>query len=673
MIKYRMLLLCTALLSLGVACTSEITITSDNGPTDVEQPNDNSGDDNGDNTGNNDDSGSSSDDSGSSSDDSGSSSDDSGSGDDSGSSSDTPSTGERPNYYEGVESWSGTWAEDGASDGVGASADFYHELNTFDNMVVVRYNGDEATVECSNSAILYHIDGGYVTLDMLTNGVSNTEIIALGESHDGGLKIYGDNKFKLSLYGLHLESQRGPSINSQCKKRMFLNLGNGTTNRLADCSSYSLDSYTMPGVVNEDRKGALFAEGNIIVSGSGALVVEGRYKHAIVSDGCYYQRAGVTVAVTDCVKNAIHAKGDADDGTGIHIAGGVIEANVSGVAGKGLKSDMDVVIEGGKLFVTTSGDATYESDENDTSSAAGIKASGNIAISDGEIRLSSSGSGGKGLNSDNAISISGGNISITTTGGKYTYTSSLTSSPKGIKADGNIDISGGKLNVEVSGRSDGSEGMESKSMLNITGGEVVIYAYDDAINAAEGIDIAGGRVFAYASNNDGIDSNGTLTMRGGLLIGVGSNAPEAGVDVDNSRNFVVSGGTIISLGASLQSTPSSSSSQCSVSYGGVSATEGGVVALLDASSQLLFAFEYPRTLSGATLFFTAPYISQGSNYTLASSGTVSDYDDKWMGWYDGGTWSGGTTLTSFTTTGAVTTIGTSGGGHGGGHGGGRPW
>lgn len=95
-----------------------------------------------------------------------------------------------------------------------------------------------------------------------------------------------------------------------------------------------------------------------------------------------------------------------------------------------------------------------------------------------------------------------------------------------MKADGNITISGGKLNISVTGASDGSEGLESKATLTISGGEIYSYAYDDAINAASAINITGGKVYAYASNNDGIDSNGSLVISGGLVIGVGTSAPD---------------------------------------------------------------------------------------------------------------------------------------------------
>ena len=160
-----------------------------------------------------------------------------------------------------------------------------------------------------------------------------------------------------------------------------------------------------------------------------------------------------------------------------------------------------------------------------------------------------------------------------------------------------------------------------------------------------------------------------------MVIGVGASAPEAGVDVDNSNNFIVNGGTIICLGASLQSAPSTQSKQCSVAYGGILATEGQMVALLDAAGEILFTFEYPRTISNSTLFFSTPAIVTGETYTLSGNGTLQGYVDNWLYWYSGGQWSGGTAIGSFTPSSVVTTIGSSmgGGPGGGGHGGGwRP-
>ena len=584
--------------------------------------------------------------------------------------------GDTPDFDPTITGWDGQKADDAALDVVGTDEDIYWEANTFGGnggvTVDVVYSGSSATVNTSDNSVICYTDGAYVTIDILTNSVKNVEIVVSGKSDDGQLKIYGEKKFKLTLSGVELTSGKGPAINDQCKKRAFVHLTAGTTNRLTDAASYSEEPRYLNGgsSASEDRKGCFFSEGNLIFSGTGVLEVEGNYKHGIVTDGYFYTRPGVTLAVTGAAKNAIHVKGDEDDGIGVYMAGGLVYANVSSTAGKGIKTDLDAGIAGGKLLLNTSGNATYDSDEKDTSSSAGIKTDGSVIISGGTHILKSTGTGGKGINADGEIRISGGG---TTTGGKFYYSSDLTSSPKGVKGDGDITISGGKLNISVTGVSDGSEGLESKSTLAISDGEVYVYAYDDAINAASAINISGGKVYAYASNNDGIDSNGSLVISGGLVIGVGTSAPESGIDCDNSNSFRIDGGTVIGMGGTLQSSPSSSSKQRSVVYNGVSATKNAKICVLDNEGTPVLTFAFPRTMSGASFFFSTPDIASGASYTVSSGGTLGDYTDSWNGWYGGGTWSGGSQVGTFTSNSVVTTIGSNGGGMPGGGGpGGRP-
>ena len=578
-----------------------------------------------------------------------------------------------PDTYNDVTPWTGIWASDVGMDAIGSDPDFYYEANTFPNLVVVTFNGNTATVESSNSNIKSDISGAYVTIDMLSNGVSGVEIIVLGKSTDGGLKIYGDKKFKLTLNGLDLTSNRGPAINSQCKKRMFLHLTNGTTNRITDAANYSDDTYTLPGSYNEDRKGAFFSEGHIVVSGEGALVATGNYKHAIVTDGYYYQRPGVTIAVTAAAKSALHVKGDDEDMIGAWFKGGVFYARVASTAGKGVKCDYDIVIDGGKFDVETSGNAEYDATEADTSSAAALKSDTHIEINAGDILFKSTGTGGKCINCDGSLTINGGSLDLTTTGKRYEYNRNTTSSPKAIKVDGAIIINGGKTDINVTGQSEGSEGMESKSTITFNGGEMMVKSYDDGINAKSDITINGGKIYTYGTNNDGMDSNGTITMKGGLVIGVGSNAPETGIDVDNSSNWKINGGTMIGFGGSMMASPSTASGQCMLVYNGLSATAGQEVTLLDAENNVIVSFEYPLTKSGATLLLSCPEIVKNSTYKVWQGGTISNPTEEWLYWSINGTMTGGSELNSFTPSSTITTIGnSSGGGPGGGGGGGWP-
>lgn len=577
-----------------------------------------------------------------------------------------------PSFNFSISEWMGEMADDSNLDVIEEDENHYYEANTFDHIISIDYQENIASVTCENKDILCYNSGAYVTIDMATNSVSGVEIIVKGKSKDGGLKIYGKKKFKLTLNGVELTSQKGPAINSQCKKRMFVHLNEGTINKLTDVASYETDNYYLDATSEEDRKGCFFSEGNLIFSGSGALVVAGKYKHAIATDGYFWMRPGVTIAITEAAKNGIHVKGDSDDNIGIYMKGGLIYTNISADAGKGMKTDLNVEVEGGKLQLNTSGNAIYEEDENDTSSSAGIKTDGSIIIAGGNHTLKSIGTGGKGLNADGDIIITGGETTITTTGGKYIYTTDITSSPKGAKADGNVTISGGKLNIAVTGISDGSEGLESKAIMNISGGEVYVYAYDDAINAANEINISGGRVYAYASNNDGIDSNGSMLISGGLVIASGTKAPESGIDVDNSNQFKIKGGMVLAIGGTLQSNPASNSLQRCVVYNGMTASKGDKWTVLNASSKPIFVFEIPRTMSNASFLFSSPQIAMNETYTIESGGILSGYTDSWNGWYEEGIWSNGKQVASFTSTNVITTIGTTNGGSEGGGMGGIP-
>ncbi len=525
--------------------------------------------------------------------------------------------GTAPSIDNTIYGWDGTKATD--SDVPGSDNDLYHEANTFSKKVEVVFSGNTATVTKSDSEIISHVTDAYVTIDLATNTVSGVEIELKGSSDNGGIKIYGSKKLKLTLNGLSLTSAKGPAINNQCKKRMFLHIADGTENSLTDAVTYTDDPYYLDATQDEDRKGCLFSEGSIIMSGTGVLTVKGQNKHAVVTDNMFTMRPGSNLIINGAAKNGLHVKGDSDTGTAITILGGYIYANIASEAGKGIKADLNVDIQGGVLELNTSGNAVYDTDEKDSSSAAGIKTDGNIIISGGKITAKSTGSGGKGLNSDGEIIISGGETNVATNGSKFVYSNSIDSSPKGVKADGNITISGGVLNIAATGKNDGSEGLESKATLSITGGEVNSYAYDDAINASKAIEISGGKVTAYAINNDGIDSNGTLTISGGTVVASGTSAPEGGFDCDNSNYFKINGGNVFAVGGTMQSLPSSSSAQYCVSYSGFTGSKGSIVKVLDSSSNVLAQFEVPRSVSGGNLFISIPGFTANSSYTVTLS------------------------------------------------------
>lgn len=61
----------------------------------------------------------------------------------------------------------------------------------------------------------------------------------------------------------------------------------------------------------------------------------------------------------------------------------------------------------------------------------------------------------------------------------------------------------------------GHQGIEAKSDLVISGGSISITTADDCLNAGDSITINDGSLYCVSSDNNAIDSNGTMTINGG--------------------------------------------------------------------------------------------------------------------------------------------------------------
>ena len=104
----------------------------------------------------------------------------------------------------------------------------------------------------------------------------------------------------------------------------------------------------------------------------------------------------------------------------------------------------------------------------------------------------------------------------------------------------------------------GGEGIESKTSIDITGGQTTVNASDDGINASKNtstggsgdLTISGGYVFSKSSGNDGIDANGNCYIKGGLVYAIGTTAPEKSIDAntEEGKKLYITGGTIIAVG-----------------------------------------------------------------------------------------------------------------------------
>ncbi|MBQ9588303.1 MAG: carbohydrate-binding domain-containing protein [Bacteroidales bacterium] len=470
--------------------------------------------------------------------------------------------------------------------------------------VSVVYSGTTATVTTDSIAALYLTvtqSGAHVSIAQSSDLATEITYTLSGSSTDGEFYMSGSYKATIELNGLTLTNATpvysGAAVHIQNGKRINVKVVSGTTNTLVDAASGS-------------QKGCLYIKGHAEFKQQGTLNVTGNVKHGIKA-GEYVTLKNATLNITSAVgdgiscnqyflmqSGSVNISGTGDDGiqcdledslsTGetvdhededsgnIYISGGTITIACAATAAKGIKGQGDINTSGGTITVTTTGDGEWDSDDLETKAACGLSCDGNMNITGGTLNLSATGSGGKGMKCDGVMTIADGSVTVTTSGGLYynngttentNYTgntdnvsSNYYSSPKGIKAglktqngssytySGGLVVGGGNVKVTTSGRN--GEGMESKNYLNISGGEIYINSYDDAINSAQDLTISGGYVYAHASNNDGMDANGNFYINGGLVYAIGASSPEVALDAntEEQKQLHIDGGVVIAVG-----------------------------------------------------------------------------------------------------------------------------
>ena len=486
-----------------------------------------------------------------------------------------PGTGESTYEFTAIE-YDGKLATDSDIDAADKSdTDIYWEGEaesdgTFKNTIAITYADEDATVEMSKNAgkvYTYVKDGAHIVLYPSGVEVRKCEIILKGSSENGSLKIYNTTnpddkeagkKTKLTLSGVSLKSSRGPAINYQAGKSLFLHLADGTENSLEDCSAYKEDAYYFDGKssADEDRKGCFFSEKTVVVSGKGKLTVKGNYKHGISVDNDFYMRPGPTIVVSGAAKNCLHCNDE------IHFTGGYFYAGNTSVGGKGVKTDSSLVIDDGRLVINTSG--TYGTDEEgEQVSPKGMKIGGDITVNGGDITVRSVGKceGSEGIESKNAIQINGGRIDV------MAY----------------------------------DDAMNAATLVKITGGETCcLSTHNDGIDSNGDIKITGGTVTSIAANmeaaldNDNPGANTAFTIDGGEIIGIG--------------------GAVYS--------PSSSSTQYTIVYNGCPISTGQELTVKDESGTKILAVTPPQGFQSAGVILSSSKFVKEGKYTISIGDTV---------------------------------------------------
>ncbi len=397
--------------------------------------------------------------------------------------------------------------------------------NSFDTQVAIDLSNPEAKTE---NGVTITVNGGHVT----ANHGSTKSICyyVTGSTSNGSLTIIGDKKYEVMLNGVDITNPDSAALNLLSSKRAYVYLTSGTTNKLTDGTTSQ-----------NDHKGALYCKGKLLFNGSGSLEVYGNYNNGIHSADYIIFNSGNNIYTKSTANHGIKAN------DGVFINGGVLNVEVSAAAAKGINCESDIMVNGGRTTVITTGNGTYDTEDQEAKGAACIKTDSVFTINGGELWLKSTGSGGKGIKADEEGYFYGGSTYIITTGNKYSSNND-SASPKGVKVDGNLNIAGGRIWVRTSGSN--AEGIETKGTLDITGGEVASYAYDDAINSKGNMTISGGYVYAQSKNNDGLDANGNCYVKGGVVYAITYGSPEVAIDANSEGGYklYVEGGMLIAIG-----------------------------------------------------------------------------------------------------------------------------
>ena len=491
------------------------------------------------------------------------------------------------------------------------------------NLVSIAYSGTSATVTVAGNVAQYvtpTVSGAYVSIvQSNTDAVDDDEITyqLTGSSTDGQLALDGSYKCTVSLAGVDLTCTTGAAISITNKKRIQISAKKNTENTLTDCA-------------NGSQKGCIYSKGQIQLQGNGTLNVIGKTAHAIksadyitvknltlnitgsVSDGIncngYFQMKSGTVTMTGIGDEGIQCDLDGttataasddehtDEDTGsIYIDGGTLTITGSATAAKCVKAEGDIAVSDGTVKLYANG-AIDLSDLTDISYTAGFKADGSFTQSGGDITISVTGGAGRGIACDGTFTTTSSTGTLTiTNSGATSSASSYFCTAKGIKA-GVVAINGGTINITMSGAA--SKGIKADSddgsgTMTISGGTVTVKctgagATDQTekdgkgcagLNADGNMTISGGTITltSTGTGGKGLKCDGTLTVTGGTVNATASGSNYSSGSYSASAKAIKAG----------VKTGSSSGRNTSYTYSGGIVVKGGTIVAIASNHEAI--------------------------------------------------------------------------------------
>ena len=534
---------------------------------------------------------------------------------------------------------------------------------------VITLNGDSA--ECSSNAV--QINGSTITI------IDEGTYILSGTLNDGMILVNSEktDKTQLVLDGVTIQSETSAPIYILQSDKVFITLAPDSVNTLSNGGTFTaIDENNIDSVI--------FSKEDVTLNGFGTLSITSPAGHGIVSkdsltitSGTYdISSASHALAGKDDVsianaaftitsgKDGIHGENADDTEKGfVYIESGAFDISAEG---DGISASAYMQIQGGNFNINSGGGSVNAANQtsdswgnfmgggrhqngnrdhgskgnttstettDDSTSIKGIKAAGDLVINGGTFTIDSA---------DDAVH---SNTNITVGGGTF----EIASGDDAFHADETLTITSGTINITES--YEGLEGLH----IDVSGGDVMLVASDDGLNAAGGTDqsgfggmrgndqfgggrpngmggmgsgnssgsitISGGTIHVTASG-DGIDANGTLTISGGYTTVCGPTKGDTAT-LDYDASAVITGGTFIGTGASGMAQTFSDSEQgvIAVSVGNQSA--GTQITLTDLDGNVVIS--HVPELSFGVVILSSPDIIKGETYTITVGSASGEF------------------------------------------------
>ncbi|MBR5594096.1 MAG: carbohydrate-binding domain-containing protein [Bacteroidaceae bacterium] len=432
--------------------------------------------------------------------------------------------------------------------------DFVENYST-SRIITITFSETGVKTTALPSGITATINGGHIVIN---STLSKIGYRVKGTCSNGSLKIYSDKKFQIMMLGLSLTNPTGPAINIQSGKTVYFTLLTNSNNTLCDGATYNAPVVGSNGE-EEDQKGTIFSEGQLIINGAGTLNVTSLGGHAICSDD-YIRVRGGNINILSAAKDGFRTKDKFVIGRAEACSPNItINATSNGIE----CTEGTLTIEAGKLDITSGGEGikvVYEETDpavipdayinggyiNITTTgekSSAIQTTGNYTQNGGIIQATVNGNGSKIINSDGTTTISGGKL----TGIANGTVSADESSAGGIKSYGTLTITDATVGIECNGKGAKAINCDYDVVINsgkvtllataenytdiandkktraitadgiiVNGGTLIAKAYNHAMSVQMSIEINGGTVNVHSTSDTALDTDATQT--GGWLL-----------------------------------------------------------------------------------------------------------------------------------------------------------